>query len=663
MRLGVAYYPEYWDEERWATDAELMAAAGINVVRVAEFAWSRLEPKDGEFELGWLERSIATLAERGIATVLCTPSAAPPPWMTTAHRDILPRDEKGIVKEAGSRRHYCPNSVTYKRYCTRITRKMAEHFGSNQSVVAWQLDNEFGDRCYCDACCEAFREWLKAKYGGLEEINRRWGLAFWSGEFTDWDQVPLPWYNVCGHSPSLELDFARFCTRSFVEFAKAQADIIRELAPQQPITTNLMGRFSELDYYELAGLLDFVGWDSYPNVPYEAHVPALGADIMRGVARGKPVWLMEQQVGGTNWNRINTPPRPGHCRLWTYQQIAHGADAIFYFRWRACRGGREKLHNGVVAQDGLPDSRRYEEVSQIGKELAQVGEEIDGSRVAARVAMVYSYEDIWTAGWEPKPTCRLGWLDHFELYYGALHRANVAVDIVHPADDLSAYSLVVAPMLHIVTPEIRENLEGYVSGGGTLVTTLFSGFCDECAVITDKPLPGELRELLGIRVKEYDPFPESMKNAIRPERDTLPRVEYAVDYWAEVIEPEGAAVVARFRHDYYAEGPAVTVNAFGDGKAIYVGTVGDESFFADLVVWLMEQAGLDAPVEMPPGLEYRMRESDSAIYTFLLNHNDEPVSVALDGGRVDMLTAKAVSGKVIIGPRDLLLLRELKEGR
>ncbi len=663
MRLGVAYYPEYWDEERWATDADLMAAAGINVVRLAEFAWSRLEPRDGEFDLDWLERAIALLAERGITTVLCTPSATPPPWLTTAHRDVLPRDEKGIVKEAGSRKHYCPTNATYKRYCARITRKMAERFASNESVIGWQLDNEFGDRCYCDVCCEAFREWLKARYGRLDEINRRWGLAFWSGEFTEWDQVPLPWYNVSGHSPSLDLDFARFSTWAIVEFAKVQADIIRELAPHQPITTNLMGRFAQLDYYDLAGMLDFVGWDSYPNLPYEAYVPALGADIMRGVARGKPIWVLEQQMGQTNWNRINTQPRPGQCRLWTYQQIARGAEAIFYFRWRACRGGREKLHDGVVSHDGLPDSRRYEEVSRIGEELARVGEEIEESRVTARVAMLYSYEDIWTVNWEPKPTCRLGWFEHFELYYGAFHRANVPVDIVHPADDLSAYSLVVAPMLHIVTPEIRQNLERYVSGGGTLVTTVYSGLCDECAVITDQPLPGELRELLGVRVKEYDPFPESMKNAILPEAGALPQAEYEVDYWAEVIEPQGAEVVARFQSDYYAGGPAVTVNAFGDGKAVYVGTVGDEAFFTDFVAWLMEQADLEAPPAMPPGLEYRIREGKAADYTFLLNHNGEPVSVELPRELADMLTGKPVSGKVTIGPRDLLLLREAKEGR
>jgi beta-galactosidase len=661
MYIGVDYYPEYWGEARWARDAELMAAAGINLVRVAEFAWSRLEPKDNEFDFDWLDRVIAVLAERGVATVLCTPSAAPPPWMTTAHRDILPRDALGLTKDAGGRRHYCPNSITYKRYCARIVRKMAEHFAANKSVVAWQLDNEFDARCYCDACCEAFRNWLIVKYGSLDELNRRWGLAFWSGEFTDWDQVPLPWYNVCGHTPSLELDFSRFCSWSNVEFARAQADIIREAAPRQPITTNLMNRFTGLDYYELAAILDFVVWDNYPLVGYKPYEPALGADLMRGIARGKPVWIMEQQVGPTNWGGVNTQPRPGQCRLWTYQQVAHGADAVVYFRWRACLSGHEKHHSGVLAHDGEPDSRAYEEVSRVGQELARVGAELEGTRVPARVAMLYSYDDAWAADYPMRPTRRLIWAQHFELYYRALHRANVAVDIVHPADDLSAYALVVAPMLHIITPEIRANLERFVSNGGVFVTTIFSGWSDDCAVITDKGLPGELRKLLGIRVKESDPLPETMKNTIRPEPNTLARAEYVADIWADVIEPEGAQVVARFRRDYHAERPAITANAFGRGKALYVGTVGDEWFFGDLVLWLLEQAGLDSPVEMPPGLEYCTRESDSAVYTFLLNHNDTSVSVEMTRKLADIFTGEPVSGRVIIGPRDLLLLREMKE--
>jgi beta-galactosidase len=667
MRVGVDYYPEYWPEARWAEDAELMKAAGINTVRLAEFAWSRLEPKDGEFDFDWLERVIGVLTERGISTLLCTPTAAPPPWMTTAHRDILPRDARGTIRDAGGRRHYCPNSITYRRYCARIVRKMAERFGTNDAVVAWHLDNELGCHdtaaCYCDACSEAFRNWLIVRYGTVAELNRRWGGAFWSGEYTDWDQVPLPWYNVAGHSPSLVLDFKRFCTRSYVEFAKAQLDVLHEVAPAQPVTTNLMGRFSGLDYYELADILDFVAWDNYPDYGCKPHVPALGADIMRGVARGKRVWVVEEQVGPTNWGRINTQPRPGACRLWTYQQIAHGAEAVLFFRWRACTGGREKLHSGVLAHDGLADSRAYEEVSRIGQELARASAELEGARLSGRVAMLYSYDDIWAADYEPRPTQRLGWLEHFELYYRAFHRANIPVDIVHPAQDLSAYRLVVAPMLHIVTPEIRRNLEAFVSAGGTFVTTIFSGFCDDCAVVTGQPLPGELRELLGIRIKEWDPLPESARNAIRPETDALPRTEYAVDYWADVIELEGAEAIASFRRDYHADAPAVTAHAFGDGTAVYVGTVGDEWLFADLVSWLVELAGLDAPVETPPGVEYRTCESASASYTFLLNHNDTSVSVELTRELADLFTGRPVSGTVIIGPRDLLVVREMKSRR
>ena len=675
MHVGVAYYPEYWPEGRWAEDARLMQAAHVNIVRVAEFAWSRLEPRDNEFNLDWLERAIELLAQHGISTLLCTPTAVPPPWMTTAHRDILPKDDRGTTKEAGGRRAYCPNSVTYRRFCERVVRKMAERFGRNPRVVAWQLDNEFGCHdttfCYCDACCERFRGWLKRKYGTIVELNRRWGTAFWSSDYSDWGEVPLPWYSVAGHSPSLELDFKRFATDSYVEFATVQTAVLHELAPGQPITTNFMGRFDELDAYRIADVLDLVAWDNYPGYDPKPYVPALGADITRGIAGGKPVWVVEEQVGPVCWAEANTQPRPGQVRLWTYQQIAYGADAILFFRWRGCTAGKEKGLTGVLSYDGVPDSRAYEDLTRVGEELGRIGDELVGARVPAEVAMIYSYEDLWAADFKPRPTHRLTWLKHFELYYAALHRANVAVDLVEPTGDLGRYKLVVAPMLQIVTPEIAANLKDFVATGGTFVTTLFSGYCDECAVITEQPLPGELRALLGIRVKEFDPFAEGLRNSLRRETASrmatgttpaFPRAEYGADYWADVIELEGAEAVLRFRRDYHAEGPAVTVNTFGKGAAVYVGTVGDEWFFEDLVSWLVQLAGLSPPIGTPPGLQHRVRESDMAIYRFFLNHNDTSVSVELTGELFDVLRNTQTRGKVVIGPHDVLLLKEVKRG-
>jgi beta-galactosidase len=286
--------------------------------------------------------------------------------------------------------------------------------------------------------------------------------------------------------------------------------------------------------------------------------------------------------------------------------------------------------------------------------------------------MVYSYEELWAADFKPRPTHRLSWLKHFELYYAALHRANIAVDLVEPTADLGRYKLVVAPMLYIVTPQIADSLRAFVAAGGTLVTTLFSGYCDECAVITEQPLPGELRELLGIRVKESDPFPEGLRNSLRPEaapRTTknasvpgFTRAEYGADYWADVIELEGAEAVLRFRRDYHAEAPAVTVNASGKGAAVYIGTVGDEEFLDDLVSWLVGLAGLSPPLQTPPGLQHRVRESDTAIYTFLLNHNDTSVSVELTRELFDVFRATQVRGSVLIGPHDVLLLKEFKAG-
>ncbi len=371
---GADYYPEHWPEERWPEDARLMAEAGFNVVRMAEFAWSRLEPHDSVFDFTWLDRAIEILADQGIQTVLGTPTASPPPWVMDtdpAMYRILP-DGKPLYY--GNRRGYCPNHPIYWQHTRRIVEKMAAHYAGNPYVIAWQIDNEFGDPCYCQVCRRGFQVWLKQRYGTLDELNEKWGTVFWSHVYTDWKQLPIPYEHI-SQNPGLALDFKRFASASYVRYQQMQIEILRKHS-QQPITHNFMGfDYNKINYYDLAEPLEFVSWDNYLRVFWDMKAEidpsqaALSHDTMRGLKK-KNFWVMEQQAGPTGWEIIGDTPKPGELRLWVYQAIAHGADGMVYFRWRTCRFGSEQYWHGVLDHPGIP-GRRYREIAQVGEELAR----------------------------------------------------------------------------------------------------------------------------------------------------------------------------------------------------------------------------------------------------------------------------------------------------
>ena len=359
MYFGVDYYPEHWPEERWEKDAGMMKEANINVVRLAEFAWAKIEPDEGVYDFSWLDRAIAVLALAGIKTVLGIPTAAAPKWLMDKHPDMYPVDMHGLVKGFGTRRHYCANHSMYREYTRKITAKMVEHYKDNPNIVAWQTDNEFGDNCYCDNCRDTFRTWLKKKHGTVEILNNEWGTVFWSQTYRSFDEVPVPGYSSSdgfsqtasgsalstpyNHNPGLLLDYRRFCSDSYVAYQDIQIGEIRKRS-RLPITHNYMGHYNELDYFKLGENLDFISWDNYPNNMWgrsDYKTTAMAHDLMRGI-KNSNFWVMEQQSGPCGWHSMGDTPEPGQIRLWTYQAIAHGADAIVYFRWRACTFGIEQ---------------------------------------------------------------------------------------------------------------------------------------------------------------------------------------------------------------------------------------------------------------------------------------------------------------------------------
>jgi len=665
--FGTDYYPEHWPEARWSEDARLMAEAGINVVRLAEFAWSYLEPRPDHFDFDWLDRALDVLQAHGIQALLGTPTASPPPWVMALYPDAYRVLESGQRQTYGNRREYCPTHPGYRERSRIVTQAMAEHYAYHPAVIGWQTDNELSGRCYCSICRTNFQTWLQEKYDNLNCLNSAWGTAFWSHVYTDWSQIPLPVETGGIPNPGLDLDYRRFMSDVYVRFQQEQVNILRQTCPHHFITHNFMGfGFDRINCFDLAQALDFVAWDNYPRHAWsltqdvDAASIALGHDTMRGL-KGQNFWVMEQQSGSGGWQMAGLTPRPGEMRLWTYQAIAHGADAIVYFRWRTARFGTEQYWHGILDHHGQP-RRRYRELQTIGVELKQVGEQILGAESRPQVAMPLSYDTRFAFQVQPNhPDCEAGF--HTRLladYYAALHRRNVGVDIVAPTADLSQYRLVLAPALHVLSREAADNLRHYVENGGTLLTTARSGVKDEANAVVNAPLPGLLADICGVEVDEYDALPADVNVPLKLELPGLALDAQAAHarLWCDVLTPITAQTVSRYQGEYYAGRAAITLNHFGQGQVLYVGSIGDVALHNAVVGWLVDAASVSPVLTTPDGVEAVARWKDGHRLLFLLNHADQARDIVLPQPLTDLLTGQVTEQQVTLEPKAVMILRE-----
>ncbi len=642
--FGVDYYPEQWPRERWETDAQLMREAGFNIVRLAEFAWVKLEPSQGQFDFAWLDDAIKILQAHGLEVVLGTPTASPPAWVYKKNPEIFRTLPNGQRLTFGHRRGYSPHHLEYQAHAQRIVTAMAEHYATHPAVIGWQIDNEFGDRDFGPQAQVAFQTWLEQKYLTLEVLNTAWGTIFWSHTYQDWSEIPVPLEFCAPHNPGLALDFARFSSRAYVAFQAQQLEVIRAHCPEHFVTHNFMGfTYDTLDYFDLAENLDFVSWDNYPRMWWNVrHQPgsagvALAHATMRGLKQ-KNFWVMEQQSGPGGWEQIVPTPKPGEIRLWAYQAIAHGADGIVFFRFRTARHGTEQYWHGLLEHDGRC-GRRYQEAKRIGAEIAELSAGIVGSNVNSSVAMLLSYDSRFALqAQQNNPALHYG--EQFQHWYSALHRRNVATDVISPTADLSSYRLVIAPLLHVVTAEIASNLERFVRDGGTLLLTARCGVKDETNAIVDQPLPGLLRELVGAQVLEYESLIGDTNHLICDE----PMLQTSINIWCDILETSTARVIARYRDDHFASGAAITINSFGNGHVIYVGALGDGSIPEGLMDWLLETANL--PQTPTSSVEITERRSHDSIIRFYLNHTSQPQTVQLEHEGISQISGKKL-GRIL----------------
>lgn len=631
MIFGADYYPEHWDKSEWKEHARLMREANINTVRIAEFAWGRLETEENKFDFSWLDEAIDILASEGIKVILGTPTAAPPKWLVNKY-DILMCDKYGRPRGYGSRRESCGNNTYYIERSRIIAEKLAEHYGNNPNVIAWQIDNEFGCHgstvCYCGHCKREFALWLKNKYGDIDNLNKTYGTVFWSQEYADFDDVILPAYTSCegtygdlrAHNPSLELDFCRFSSDTWVKYQQMQIDIIRKYS-DKPITHNMMGHFSDIDYYKLGENLDVVSWDNYPDNQWgnsEYEYVSMAHEIMRGV-KDKNFWVMEEQSGPCGWDKFGGTPRPNQIRLWTYQAIAHGCEGMVYFRFKAALFGMEQYWFGILDHDGVP-RRRYYEVQRTGEEIQRLANLFEGAENKTDVLIVKSYENVWSHRIKE----HVSGFDYNNLLY-VYYKANnnLGTNPVCGGESMicGKYKVIYMPAYVMVSDELRERLEDYVKNGGTLVLTYRSGVKDVYNNMLSETLPGKLRSLAGITVEEFDSSPVEVDLTGGFGKSTL---------WRDVLKMETAEVKASYNDEYYKGRPAITVNRFGKGKVWYIGCDLEEEALLKLVKMISDEAGAEY-IPHPIGTEIINRVADGKEYKILLNHTDTPQDMKLGG--------------------------------
>ena len=661
LLYGADYNPEQWPVDTWQDDMRLMKLANVNMVSINIFSWVLLEPCPGEYNFETLDRIMDMLAENGISADLATATASPPPWMSSLYPTMLPMTNDGKRMTHGSRQHYCPNSLDYRRKAAELVRQLAKRYRTHPALGMWHVNNEYGCHvpcCYCDQCAIAFRDWLTIRYGTVAALNEAWSTNFWSQRYSSWEEVLPPRLTPAQNNPGQILDYYRFMSDSLLQCFLVEAHILRDIAPNIPVTTNFMVAHKAVDGFAWAPHLDIISIDVYPRTNAESWETAITYDIMRSLKQGQPFLVMEQTPSQVNWMFQNPQKRPGNIRLQSHQALAHGADGVMYFQWRQSQGGAEKFHSAVVPHEGSENGRIFRQVAEIGAELKLLSPAVVGSILQPHVAILIDWHNWWAVEYLPGPSDRLHYVEQIQIWYRALHRLNIAVDFVQPDYDLSSYSLVFAPLLYQLRPGVARNLEQFVSRGGTLVTTFFSGIVDQHDRVVLGGYPGELRKLLGIYVEEFDPWTPDMTNEINIQEGPLAGI-YPCSLWGEVVHPEGAKAVGTFVNDYYAHSSAISLNRFGDGRAYYVATQPNDELVNRLTDLLCRDADAFPVIQAPCGVETTTRTSrDGHILHFFLNHNEISVDIMLPRGTyTSLLTGEDVKKNIQIPARDIVVLR------
>lgn len=643
LLVGAAWYPEQWDEATADRDLESMEAAHIHLARVAEFAWSSMEPAEGRYDWTWLDHAIAEAAKHHVYIVLGTPTAAPPAWLTTKYPETLRIDENGQRDEHGNRAQFSFTSKKYRELAHGIAEAMAKRYGHNPNVVGWQLDNEYGNESFDPETLADWHAWLKRKYGTIDRLNTLWTTKYWSQTYDNFDQIPM---RPKDENPALLLEWKHFVSEVWKTYSENQISAIRPNAdPRQFITTNTMGWFNGFDSYVVHSVLDIAAWDDYVSIPVFDWAPNAAAhDLTRGYKQ-KNFWVMETEPAFVNWRKTNNPLAKGQVRELAWQAIGHGAEAVEYWQWRSALNGQEQYHGTLVGPDGKPVPV-YAEVAQIGAEFEKAGAALSGTTPVSNVALLHDFNSRWAIDFQ-RHAAKFDPVEELVSFYRPLREDAQGVDVIAPTADLDRYKLVVAPAINVLPQATAEHLIAYVKQGGHLVLGPRSGMKNEYDGLWSERQPGPLQELLGGRVEEFYALDQPVT--------TTPVVDGGAegkgDVWAELLQPmnDATAVIAKYKPSAGSAGwldgqPAILTRQVGKGRITYVGFWPDAATLSTLTADWVKDAGVPPLLpNVPEGVEICERAGEGRRVLVLINHTTETKQVPLPAAMTDLLKGGSVS--------------------
>jgi beta-galactosidase len=639
MKMGVYYYPEQWPKNQWERDLSNIKKLGFEFTHFAEFAWTFLEPKEGQYDFKWLDDALALAEKAGLKVILCTPTPCPPAWMGEKYPEIYLVDVSGRRREHGNRANISTTNKKYKQFVDKIVSALGKRYGQNKNIMGWQIDNEpLATPDFSPAARTAFHTWLKTKYGTIDKLNEAWLGSFWSTRYNNFEQIVLPNAEIYVEdklSPHTILDFKRFTADAQAAFLNNQAELLRKhINPNQWITTNFTNVIYEADPRR-SDKMDFISYTMYPvsgkNIlggnnfrignPYKIYEANDYYRPIKGVTG-----VMELQPGQVNWAYINPQLQPGTVHMWLMQTFGSGSSFACTYRYRHPLGSPEMYHAGIVETDGLTLSSGGKEFIQAIEDLKILKKNYDPlskmpkNRADRKTALLWNHENLWDLENQKQTTAWDTW-QHRNFYTAAVKSAGAPMDFITETTDFSQYPFLIAPAYQLIDEKLVAKLTQYVENGGHLILSCRTGQKDKNGQFFEAPWSAPIVPLIGADIAFFDMLVPDIVGKIKADSNI-----FEWNTWADVLSPkQETTILATYADQFYSGKAAVTTRKLGKGSVTYIGVESKDGLLERQIIrTIYNRAGVDID-DFPKGVFVEWRDG----FYVGVNYTNEPITLKI----------------------------------